>query len=259
MDMTVECFTPEYNRNLIFVFVMIVCFVFGFPVFIACSLYTFKNSIKVRVLDGQGDSTDIAISLREHGGFFEMFHYAASRKERAAAGMVFVKASRVEKDAHGRNQIRPLKKSLFSIFEASARPILVEPIMRKSTNDGGGSAEMVRIPSRHRIFVRFHHISGSTRSFPPVLSDDDAISRHRRDYTLFSSPRLAFFFRLRQGDLVFIPSTLGIISISLRAARGHCRRRRRRRCRCPIHHFRDLRLVLHEQVLEQWARANGAP
>lgn len=143
MDMTVECFTPEYNRNLIFVFAMIACFVFGFPIFIAYSLYTFKNSIKVRVLDGQGDSTDIAISLREHGGFFEMFHYAAARKERAAAGMVFVKASRIEKDAHGRNQIRPLKKSLFSIFEASARPILVEPIMRKSTNDGGGSAEMV--------------------------------------------------------------------------------------------------------------------
>ena len=129
---------------------------------------------------------------------------------------------------------------------------------------------MARIISLHRTYLRSSFVSSTYQGlhvrFRRFCRIDDAISRHRRDlYSVFIASSCVFFFAGL--DLIFNPSTLGIISISLRAARGHChgycrcrcccrcrcrcRRRCRCRCRSSIHLVCDLRLVLREQVLEQ--------
>ena len=41
----------------------------------------------------------LASALRDDSWFYGMFHYAAKRKERAAAGIVFVQARRIKDDA----------------------------------------------------------------------------------------------------------------------------------------------------------------
>jgi hypothetical protein len=134
----------------------------------------------------------------------------------------------------------------------------------------GEDLGMVRIISLHRAYLRSSFVSSTYQGlhvrFRRFCRIDDAISRHRRDlYSVFIASSCVFFFAGL--DLIFNPSTLGIISNSHRAARGHChgycrcrcccrcrcrcRRRCRCRCRSSIQLVCDLRLVLREQVLEQ--------
>uniref|UniRef100_A0A7R9XWE4 Uncharacterized protein n=1 Tax=Micromonas pusilla TaxID=38833 RepID=A0A7R9XWE4_MICPS len=110
---------------------------------------------------------------------------------------------------------------------SSAAPSTPTAFLRDLDGDGGDPLPSPYLRSFSLHIMVYVFVSVGSVRLTTLSRDIVAI------YSAISSLRLAFLLWLRQGDLVFIPSTLGIISISLRTARGHwhCRCRRHRRCR----------------------------
>lgn len=150
MDVSERCFTGHYFGQLVWVVIMIACFVFGFPAFIAYSLWYMQTSHKVRVCDDQPmrdgwvDKESLARSLRSDSWFFSTFYFEANRRTRAKEGIVFVRRHRIVKGKGGTCTVRPVV-ARGNTNEGSEPPVRVERIMRESTNGDGKMVPVSRL------------------------------------------------------------------------------------------------------------------